>query len=270
MIGPWCARVLRQIGHSPFRTLQQPLLCQNVSTTSAKRMISSTAQPVPRPSKDKDMKELEKEIRNDLSVYNRTKSTIVHRRRHSKEMVSPRDIEQIVDSHVLDAMQKGDFDNLPGFGKPFKEEYENPFLETGLAKINSILKSEGYTPSWILLGKEIREGIKKARFTLALERSRLKNINLTTDEQARLKVHKERFERTVSRLNEQVHKHNLEVPLIRMQRVAFSIENETKKVLDNHQAYIPADFKDTATMNYHSRNDGLSGVWKDVMEMFKK
>ncbi|XP_033761782.1 LOW QUALITY PROTEIN: dnaJ homolog subfamily C member 28-like [Pecten maximus] len=270
MLTSWCARTLRL---SSTRTVGRPFVSQVYGqqfSNDGNRKLKTSVEPIPRPSKDKDMRELEKEIRNELSVHNRTESTVVHHRRRSKEMVSPRDIEQIVESHVLDSMRKGDFDNLPGFGKPFKEEYENPFMETGLAKINRILISEGYKPSWILLGKEIRTGITDARFKLALERSRLKTLPLRPEDQARLQVHKEKFENIILKLNEKIHKHNLEVPLIRMQKVAFSIENEKKKVLDNYQSYIPADFKDSEAIDYFRQTDGLAGVWADVLGVFKK
>ena len=64
--------------------------------------------------------------------------------------------ERIVEAMIKEAMERGEFDNLPGKGKPIDltEYFETP-EEVRLA--NSVLKSAGMTPREVDLLKEIAE-----------------------------------------------------------------------------------------------------------------
>ena len=53
-------------------------------------------------------------------------------------------------------MQRGDFDNLAGFGKPIDYKQRSPMLDATTYKINQLLKDEGFAPDWIMLEKDIR------------------------------------------------------------------------------------------------------------------
>lgn len=55
-------------------------------------------------------------------------------------------------------MQRGDFDNLAGYGKPIDYKDRNPLLDATTYKINKMLKDEGFAPDWIMLEKDIRLG----------------------------------------------------------------------------------------------------------------
>ena len=64
--------------------------------------------------------------------------------------------ERIVEAMIKEAMERGEFDNLPGKGKPIDltEYFETP-EEVRLA--NSVLKSAGMTSREVDLLKEIAE-----------------------------------------------------------------------------------------------------------------
>lgn len=64
--------------------------------------------------------------------------------------------ERIVEAMIKEAMERGEFDNLPGKGKPIDltEYFETP-EEVRLA--NSVLKSAGMTSREVDLLKEISE-----------------------------------------------------------------------------------------------------------------
>jgi hypothetical protein len=64
--------------------------------------------------------------------------------------------DRIVESIIKDAMERGEFDNLPGKGKPvdLTEYFETP-EEVRLA--NSVLKNAGMTSRELELLKEIAE-----------------------------------------------------------------------------------------------------------------
>jgi hypothetical protein len=66
-----------------------------------------------------------------------------------------------IDKAIRDAQQRGDFDNLPGAGKPLAID-DNPFAgEMGTAF--GILKNAGMAPPWIELDKEVRAGEAELR-----------------------------------------------------------------------------------------------------------
>lgn len=52
------------------------------------------------------------------------------------------------------AMERGEFDNLEGTGKPLNLG-DNPFLPDEMHMAYKILKDNGYAPYWIELGKQI-------------------------------------------------------------------------------------------------------------------
>ena len=64
--------------------------------------------------------------------------------------------ERIIEAMIKDAMERGEFDNLPGKGKPIDltEYFETP-EEVRLA--NSVLKNAGMTSREVELLKEIAE-----------------------------------------------------------------------------------------------------------------
>ena len=54
------------------------------------------------------------------------------------------------------AMERGEFANLPGKGKPLKFD-TNPFLTPQARMTNRLLKENGFTPRWVDLEKEIKQ-----------------------------------------------------------------------------------------------------------------
>jgi len=60
----------------------------------------------------------------------------------------------LVGTMIAEAMERGEFDNLEGAGKPLNLE-ENLFEHTDLHMVHKILKDNGFAPYWIELGKEI-------------------------------------------------------------------------------------------------------------------
>ena len=53
-------------------------------------------------------------------------------------------------------MERGEFANLPGKGKPLKLD-TNPFLTPQARMTNRLLKENGFAPRWVELEKEIKQ-----------------------------------------------------------------------------------------------------------------
>ena len=61
-----------------------------------------------------------------------------------------------VNKQIEEAMERGEFTNLPGKGKPLKLE-TNPFLTPQARMANRLLKENGFAPRWVELEKEIKQ-----------------------------------------------------------------------------------------------------------------
>ena len=72
---------------------------------------------------------------------------------------------EFVEEQIQEAQARGEFDNLPGFGKPLKLD-ESLFIGDK-AMAYSLLKSNGFAPPEIELAKEIRSAFEKAEANLA-------------------------------------------------------------------------------------------------------
>ena len=62
-----------------------------------------------------------------------------------------------VNKQIEEAMERGEFTNLPGEGKPLKLD-TNPFLTPQARMANRLLKENGFAPRWVELEKEIKQG----------------------------------------------------------------------------------------------------------------
>ena len=79
-----------------------------------------------------------------------------------------------IDEQIQEAQARGDFDNLPGIGKPLNLD-ENPFIGDK-AMAYSLLKQNGYAPPEVELAKEIRTHFEKAQQKLEKLRQQRKSL----------------------------------------------------------------------------------------------
>src|ERR687884_613875 len=69
--------------------------------------------------------------------------------------------ESLAEQRIREAQERGDFEDLPGHGKPLDLD-DNPFAGE-LAAGFRILKNAGFAPSWIEIDKEIRAELDALR-----------------------------------------------------------------------------------------------------------
>jgi DnaJ homolog subfamily C member 28 len=79
-----------------------------------------------------------------------------------------------IDEQIQEAQARGEFDNLPGSGKPLNLD-DNPFIGDKAAAY-SLLKHNGYAPPEIELAKEIRTAFQKAQKKLEKLRHQRKSL----------------------------------------------------------------------------------------------
>jgi len=81
-----------------------------------------------------------------------------------------------INKQIQEAMERGDFDDLPGKGKRQRLE-DNPFIPREARMVNQMLKDNGFAPRWIEVDKEIRaesEQAEKLLENIKGQRGRLK------------------------------------------------------------------------------------------------
>lgn len=152
-----------------------------------------------------------------------------------------RDWEHWIDQQIRDAQQRGEFDELPGAGKPL-DLAANPYAQDRELAFK-ILKDSGYAPDWIELDKAIRGKLERAQTALAhrweWRRARLAELagrsgKWAQAEQARVKDDWERavsdFEEEVSAINKEIAELNLKVPSLHFQRSSVDAASDVRRL----------------------------------------
>lgn len=78
---------------------------------------------------------------------------------------SETEIINVVERRVWHAMEEGQFENLPGKGKPL-DLTSNPHVDPAEDTLYRILNKNGCAPEWVELNKDIRSKIAAWRFAL--------------------------------------------------------------------------------------------------------
>lgn len=87
---------------------------------------------------------------------------------------SETDIVNVVEQRIWRSMEEGQFENLPGKGKPL-DLNTNPHADPAEDTLYRILSKNGSAPEWVELNKEIR--CKIAEWRLALKKAWTSRIN---------------------------------------------------------------------------------------------
>lgn len=83
-----------------------------------------------------------------------------------------------VNKQIKEAMDRGEFADLPGKGKPLKLD-TNPYLTPQARMVNRLLKENGFAPRWVELKKEIKQEkaqLERVLINLKARRERLAAI----------------------------------------------------------------------------------------------
>jgi DnaJ family protein C protein 28 len=139
-----------------------------------------------------------------------------------------------MDEQIRQAMQRGDFDNLPGKGKPLNLN-ENPHADPDWRIAYRILKENGFTLPWI----ETRRGIE-----LDFENC-IKSLQQSWDWRKKATgrrglMHAERewqqalqkFRDQIDRINKRIRDYNLEIPSDQFQRRQIDADLEINKTIN--------------------------------------
>ena len=90
-------------------------------------------------------------------------------------------IGRVAEKKIVEAMEEGAFDNLPGKGQPVAMD-DDPMTPPHLRAANKVLKNAGVLPDWVQTLKDLQAERKEvAAYRAKLEaENRKRRINLET------------------------------------------------------------------------------------------
>lgn len=138
--------------------------------------------------------------------------------------------ESLVEKKIREAMEEGEFDNLPGKGKPV-DTTENPFEDPELRMAHRLLRNAGFAPPWMEERKEIDVGLERA-LTILGRAWDLRQQALLVDEssaEASWQRNVAEFRDKVAVLNRRIQEYNLQVPAAVFERRKIDCEHEIRR-----------------------------------------
>lgn len=137
------------------------------------------------------------------------------------------------EEQIRRAIENGEFDDLPGKGKPLHLE-ENPFEDPDWHLANKVLRDGGFTLPWIEKRKDIEERLAAALAVLGQAWLR-RNNDLQTAQgtdwiEMQWRQAEEVFRSECAELNKLIFSYNLEVPTQQVQRLPIQVEREIQKI----------------------------------------
>ena len=147
--------------------------------------------------------------------------------------------ESLIDQKIREAMEQGEFDDLPGKGKPL-DTFENPFEDPELRLAHRMLRNAGFAPSWIEERKDIDLEFENACHQMSRVWMVLQNA-LGTDNERGARARWEKaltsFRKQAAELNRRITAWNLKVPAAGFQRALIDIEKEVTEVARPGEAH---------------------------------
>ena len=149
-----------------------------------------------------------------------------------------------VNKQIQEAMERGDFNDLPGKGKPQHLD-DNPFIPLEVQHVNQMLKDNGLAPRWIEVDKEIqdeREQIEKLLTRIQARRERLAN---------RIRVHPLKRD-AIRRVFELERTRALEAYTVRFRQLNQKIQ-QLNLMIPLRDKQLPLYNLDAATARFHKQ-----------------
>ncbi len=135
-------------------------------------------------------------------------------------------IERLVEKKIREAMEQGEFDNLPGKGEPIDLK-ENPFEDPDMRTVYRMLRNAGFAPAFIEERKSIESEFEQARMLISRANKLFRDESKSGEwERAKLE-----FREKVRELNDRIRLYNLKTPSAVFHRTHIDPEAEIEKIL---------------------------------------
>ena len=143
--------------------------------------------------------------------------------------------ESLIDQKIREAIERGEFDNLPGKGEPV-DLSENPFEDPELRLAHRMLRNAGFAPSWIEERKDIDAEFIVARTNLERAWMILLKARDTGDElgaKTRWEKSLNSFRQQAADLNRRITVWNLKVPAVAFHGKLIDAEREIERIRED-------------------------------------
>ncbi|KAH9604851.1 hypothetical protein KSS87_005733 [Heliosperma pusillum] len=147
-------------------------------------------------------------------------------RGHRNNVRSETDIINVVEQRIWKSMEEGNFENLPGKGKPL-DLSSNPHADPAEDTLYRILSKNGCAPEWVELNKQIRT--EAAEWRSALQRAWAYKMN---GNDVKWTECADALKSQMNSINNKVFRYNLVVPFGR-QMVGIKWERELDRLKDS-------------------------------------
>lgn len=138
-----------------------------------------------------------------------------------------------VDDQIRRAIEEGQFDNLPGRGKPLNLDAD-PFEDPEWRMANRVLRNGGFTLPWIEARQEIESELQAARHRLRRTWEwRQANVGRLSPASVQIEWMRaeEIFRGQIAALNKRILSYNLQVPRDQFQLLALDAGREIELLI---------------------------------------
>jgi DnaJ family protein C protein 28 len=143
--------------------------------------------------------------------------------------------ERAVDEIIRRAMERGDFNNLAGKGKPLQLQ-DNPYEDPAWRMAFRALRSSGFTLPWMETRQQIERDFEEAKNSILRtwkwRNSAIKKAPSNHFVEAEWKRALAEFRQKLDALNKRIFSYNLEVPSELFHRKRINIDRELKKITE--------------------------------------
>lgn len=139
--------------------------------------------------------------------------------------------ESSVDRAIREAIERGEFDNLPGQGKPL-DLRDDPHTPQDLQMAYKIMRDNSIAPDWIVQGKELlgKQAALLKALRAAYRRMASADAALWMAADQEWQAAQRQFSEAFERLNKEITSYNLKLPPGVMHRPLVSLRREIEKL----------------------------------------
>jgi DnaJ homolog subfamily C member 28 len=142
-----------------------------------------------------------------------------------------------IDEQIRRAMQEGQFEDLPGRGRPLQLD-EDPFEDPDWRLAHHMLRSAGYSLPWIETRREIEADL--ATHCLEIQRAweRHQSAAVSPDlTRRRWDQAQVNFREAIAELNKRILSYNLEAPSMQLQLQPINPAREIERAMQTGSGY---------------------------------
>jgi len=165
---------------------------------------------------------------------------------YSRKQKFSRGMDMLVNDLILESMSRGEFNDLPGAGKPLPQlkEPPNPVLDRTTERLNQILVNTGFAPEWVTLGKDISAQVNQLRSKICTKWKQLVPLPMDLHNTKKWEEFLAECECDLVTVNKMVNKFNLIVPILNQQKTHYQLHRLVSQVLSDNP--VPSGCKNDA------------------------